>query len=403
MGKAKLIDYVDKYSIIACFLLPFVVPSKNIYLDFILRTYIVIILGIFSWFRILQKKKISQLEIAYKIPLAVIILMLILDLFLYHDSYAMFGGIYMQIGIVSLLSIIGICINSINKKIYLLFQGLFLSCIALSIFSFYFQSTIYGSLFSNRLIGPFFQSDILAIYLSLGFLAGLIFIGSLKSIKSKFLFSIGESIIMTGIIFTQTRLVIILLLLISCIYLIYTLPKKIRLVSIIFMTLTASLIIFVSIILRPNYNLSSLYDSTIYRFELQSAAISHSNSSIFIGKSVYGLSSDLECKNLNKFYELRKTCNNYIFQSSHNLFLDHSIMFGYIAGIMMFFAGAYSIYICFKNPNNNTVLLGLILTTTTIYYFSNVNSIELELLYWLLIGGVISSKPKIKNPLTKNN
>ena len=396
MGKAKLIDYVDKYSILSCFIVPFVVPSKNIYLDFILRTYIIVILGIFSWFRIFQKKKILQLEIAYIIPLAIIILMLILDLFLYHDSYAMFGGIYMQIGLISLLSLIGICINSIDKKIYLMFRGLFLSCIALSIFSFYFQSTIYGSVFSNRLVGPFFQSDILAIYLGVGFLAGFIFIGSLKNIKSKFLFSIGESIIMAGIIFTQTRLVIILLLLISFIYLIYALPKKIRLVSMIFLTVTAYLIISASIILRPNYGLSSLYDSTIYRFELQGAAISHSNSSFFIGKSVYGLSSDLECKNLNKFYELKQTCKNFIFQSSHNAFLDHSIMFSYIVGLSMLFMSLYSIQKCLLGSKHESKLVGLILTIITIYYFSNINSLELELVFWLLIGmsaGIKSNLP----------
>jgi hypothetical protein len=308
----------------------------------------------------------------------------------------MFGDVYIQVGFISLIAIIGISLNSINQSLDKILSVIFLTCVLLSVFSFFYQTVIYDSITSSRLIGPFFQSDVLAVYLGSGFIAGFNLFKKYKSRNGLLLYILGELIILTGIMFTQTRLVVMLILILSGIYLLYKYKKSYKFNTLILISFILIFIAFCSVGNR-SYNPESLLTSIKYRLNLQSAVISHSSSSVFISKGAETLSLDLKCSNLNSFYPLRQTCKNYIFESSHNIFLDHSILFGYGVGIIMLFLAIYSIYRCLVAKDQQLLILGLIIILISIYYLSNVNSIELELLFWIFVGYSMKNKFAVAN------
>ncbi len=383
--KKSLFECVDTYVVWASLAIVFVVPSTNNFTDYNLKVYLVCVLGLYSWVRFIYKKKYLIIDRLYKYLIYTILGILLVNLLITHTPLSMFGDIYIQAGFVSLIAIIGIALNSVNQSLVKILNALFIACILLSVFSFFYQTVIYDSLTSTRLIGPFFQSDVLAVYLASGFIAGFNLINKYKSKNGLFLYILGELIILTGIMFTQTRLVVMLILILSGIYFLFKYKKSYKFNILL---LTSFILIFIAFCSVGNrsYNPESLITSIKYRLDLQSAVIAHSSSSVFISKGAETLSLDLKCSNLNSFYPLRQTCKNYIFESSHNIFLDHSILFGYGVGIIMLFLAIYSIYRCLVAKDQQLLILGLIVTLISIYYFSNVNSIELELLFWIFVA-----------------
>ena len=159
----------------------------------------------------------------------------------------------------------------------------------------------------------------------------------------------------------------------------------------IFLICIVSISVVVSVSNR-SYSPHNLFDSVAYRLDLQYSAIKNSSSSFVIGRGSEGITKDLSCRNMEDFYPLKQTCKNYIFLSTHNVYLDDSILFGYLVGILFLLISIYSIYKSIKAGNNDLLVVGLILSLITIYYFSNVNSIELELIFWLLVSKTIITK-----------
>ncbi len=390
-SKIKLTDFLDRYLIVPCLLIPFLVPSLNIYNDFILKVYVICVIGLYSWIRFIFKKKYQLLDIKYTYTSAVICLLLLVNIVLNHSNYSLFGGINIQVGSVGLLSVIGIALNSINQPKKDLLIGLFLSCVMLSLFSIYFQHRVYGTVNSARFIGPFFQSDVLAVYLGAGLISGISLFFKNKSINKNILLIIGELIILSGIIFTQTRLIIMLVFLLLMIYLLMRSNRSFKIYIPIFLICIVSISAVVSVSNR-SYSPHNLFNSVAYRLDLQYSAIKNSSSSFLIGRGSEGITKDLSCRNMEDFYPLKQTCKNYIFLSTHNVYLDDSILFGYLVGILFLLISIYSIYKSIKAGNNDSLVVGLILSLITIYYFSNVNSIELELIFWLLVSKTIITK-----------
>jgi len=395
-SKIKLTDFLDRYLIVPCLLIPFLVPSLNIYNDFILKVYVICVIGLYSWIRFIFKKKYQLLDIKYTYTLAVICLLLLVNIVLNHSNYSLFGGINIQVGSVGLLSVIGIALNIINQPKKDLLIGLFLSCVMLSLFSIYFQYRVYGTVNSARFIGPFFQSDVLAVYLGAGLISGISLFFKSKSINKNSLLIIGELAILTGIIFTQTRLVIILVFLLLMIYLLMRSNRSFKIYIPFFLMCIVSISLAVSVSNR-SYSPNNLFNSVAYRLDLQYSAIKNSSSSFLIGRGSEGITEDLSCRNMKDFYPLRQTCKNYIFLSTHNVYLDDSILFGYLVGILFLLISIYSIYKSIKAGNNDLLVVGLILSLITIYYFSNVNSIELELLFWIFVGYSMKNKFAVAN------
>lgn len=73
--------------------------------------------------------------------------------------------------------------------------------------------------------------------------------------------------------------------------------------------------------------------SVRYRLDLQSAALKASDHRPFLGYGIGNLADALNCPSLH-VAPLKQTCHEgYFFSSSHNIYLDRVLAFGWLAGL----------------------------------------------------------------------
>jgi O-antigen ligase len=123
--------------------------------------------------------------------------------------------------------------------------------------------------------------------------------------------------------------------------------------------------------------------SISYRSELQTAALSASLKEPLLGYGPGNLADALNCNKLTAS-PLQESCDDgFFFNSSHNIFLDRVLMIGWPGGIAFMAFVLFAIFRSFTKPETRSFALAALLIS--MYYVTNVTSVSLELLLWVLL------------------
>jgi O-antigen ligase len=126
-----------------------------------------------------------------------------------------------------------------------------------------------------------------------------------------------------------------------------------------------------------------------YRLSLQDYALKASGRKPFLGYGPGNLADALRCPWL-PAGPLQTTCHQgYFFNSSHNIFIDRILAIGWLGGLAYLGIVILAIYRGIRSKKEvRSMGYGLLLIGC--YYLTNVTSLTLELLLWVLVVQCLS-------------
>lgn len=375
----KILNYRHSFVLVTLLLSVFLAPHSYPGSNFNLQLAVIVLIGVISWIFIftLDKDKIAVLK---NIPLISLLLVSLSLIIFSNNSLNNFGSYIYPIGSITILSFIGLSVFvssvprlSLIKYIFLSSLILALVCLVYSIFH------SHNPLYPERLSGIVFQPDILAAYIAAGFICSLGLIDSRQYDKQRLWLILSSAILFSTVYLTKSRTILAAVILLSVIFIGL---KNIR----IGLSILLTLLLLSILLIGYSHNLHKLNNIISYRSDIQLSASQRFFKNPFVIAGNYGLEKDLSCSNLVKYEALITTCNKgYSFSSSHNIFIDRTIEFGIIGGlayVCLLFIAIYR-YMTSKISANKSI--GIMLLLISIYYLTNVTSIELELLIWLCL------------------
>lgn len=371
--------------ILAPFLVPFD-PNKNTDL----AAYLIIVAGSFCWIALSSRaRKANTLRGADAASLWLLLgSAAISSIFNPHLWYSLLGAPNVRLGLLSFVAILGISSFLTKFRIAIKLQFIYWWIFAFAIISVPYTMFKHGSL--ERIGGLFSQADIFACLLGVGLLTGLILFKN-QYITLK-LFAFSQTILGVLLLLTQTRAAIFLTLLLTIIWLRreQAVSKKHLIAGVLLVGLVfANMHIFWS---DRTTNRVYALESLNYRLALQREGLEASTAKPLLGYGPGNLADALDCKNISS-KELEHTCeDNYFFNSSHNIFLDRIIAFGWLGGLS--FLGL--VILAMKRAwSGKKELRGVAYLIALIagYYLTNVTHIVLETLLWILLLTALLTKP----------
>jgi hypothetical protein len=305
-----------------------------------------------------------------------------------HKAYDILGAPYVRIGFVGVISfvvcgfmLLGIPVNKFIKYLFLIISILAWLSIPYSLVR--FHSLV-------RLPGILNQPDIFGCILGCCLLLGWYII--YDSSQKKYWLMANQLFLTILLFLTQTRAVIAITILLSLIWL-YLRRDIVSRRQIIVGGLIVTLIAISCYGILPHRlkNTAYAYQSTTYRFSLQQAALTASTHKILLGYGLGNLADALPCPSLHAT-ALHNTCRQgYFFNSSHNILIDRILAVGWLGGLA---------YLCFiiwalisgwsREPSRQ--ILCLVSLLICLYYFTNVTSVILDLIFWVLLIRIGFSK-----------
>ena len=94
---------------------------------------------------------------------------------------------------------------------------------------------------------------------------------------------------------------------------------------------------------------------------------------------------------------MQTTCRQgYFFNSSHNIFIDRVLAIGWLGGLAFLAIVMLAIYRGLRGKQELWVL-GYAVALIGFYYLTNVTSVTLELLLWVLLMRCLAGSPKKVN------
>ena len=386
MRRSNLLESIDKITLLVALSLAIFMPFSDHIKDAQLKLTILVVLGAYSWLKILffRLNKIHWGFASYLIAALVVLLIMIGCL---SSGYKNIAGIYFsQISVVPLLAIIGIALNSSFLKPQFIAKGVFVSSALVAFLAFPYDMLRYHELIIGRLNGTLAQSNILAVYISAGLIIGFYWLVTNTYKDKKYILVAVEAYMLFMVVLTQTRFIVILLSLMALTYFALSAKKDKKLVVIAIATI---LFVIGSVFVANNRQIGpkAIDNSISYRLHLQSKAFSGDSIKLIQNNGTDRLMNKLDCKNLNSAKDLNRTCSSgFVFTSYHNQFLDRTVQFGWLFGISYVAVIVTGLVAFYRQRSNKLfVAIGSACTVTVLYYFTNVTSIELELLLWVLM------------------
>jgi hypothetical protein len=363
-------------------LMPFADQNK----DFNIKLILLLVIGAYSWISFVASK-IQKIKWNYLTYLITALVLLLITIAIYsRGTINLFGAIYSPISAISLLAIIGLALNTSFQKPEFIARAIFFVTALVAFLAFPYDIWRYHGLAAGRVSGTIAQSNALAVYISAGLIIGFYWIVSGVYSNKKCLLIAFEAYMLFMVILTQTRFVIILLGLMALTYFVLRIKEGKK---IIFIALATLLFAFGSIFVVNNrqINQSALEKGVNYRLHLQATAFSGEPIRAVQVNGTNKLLKKLECNNLNSSNDLVLTCfQGFIFSSYHNQYLDRLVQFGWIFGLGYFLLISYGVTSIFEQRHQAILLtLGCALLLTALYYFTNVTTIEIEILLWILL------------------
>lgn len=295
-----------------------------------------------------------------------------------HKDYGLLGAPYVRIGLPALFACLfcGLLLRRSPPKTLMAY--LYIGITALGLVSLPYAALRYHSF--ERLGGVFAQADILAVFLGCGLLLGWGLLSLYPKQRPKILATqIGLAILLIG---TQTRAVLLLVLLLSLVWAGRHLSYR-WLVG----GLLAGILVLGGVYqFLPQRLTNQQYadESINYRLSLQHYGLKATERRPWFGYGPGNLADALACSTLHT-NDLQKTCHEgYFFNSSHNIFLDRVLMVGWVGGLAFLGLVILAIIKSFKATSEEYwFFYPLVLIAG--YYLTNVTSVSLELLLWILL------------------
>jgi O-antigen ligase len=370
------------------FLVPFN-PARNIDL----QGSLLVVSGGFAWCALLLGyrqtfKSLSRLDSAL---LGIFATFCLISLFVNrHLGYDFFGAPYIRLGAAGLLACIGIGLLLTTIPRQRLLTWLYVIILGLSVVSVPYSWWHFHSLL--RIGGVFAQADILACFVGCGLLFGLEML-SLYPQRRNILLSVHLFWAIL-LLLTQTRAVLLIVIILCLLWELQKRRgdkfKRVALYGVAALLLLGGLHSFM-----PNRLTNTAYasESIHYRLTLQGYALKASGQKPVWGYGPGNLADALSCSRL-PAESLQITCRQgYFFNSSHNIFIDRVLAIGWLGGLA--FLGVVILAIYRSLGSKRTVrILGYAVILISCYYLTNVTSVTLELLLWVLLLQCLAVSPK---------
>lgn len=354
---------------------------------------LLIIAGVFAWTAIALRHKlfIEMQERRTLLLLGIMMFSVLLSTLVNpHLGYDLFGAPLMRLGSLGLFACIGIGMlaQTVPSKklityLYVLICIICLLSIPYNVFQ--FDST-------DRIGGVFAQADVLAVVSACGFLLGLRIYKMLPS-KRVYVLLCQLSLLIV-LVMTQTRVPLILVFFLSIGWLLIQQKTLLQTKTLIVLAATMFILILGALLLPPRItDVKFAKESADYRFSLQEAGLQQTLHKPLLGYGLGNIADPLSCDFLTA-ENLQSTCQkNFYFNSSHNIFLDRVLGVGWIGGLAY---AALVVLAIWKGliGNNETRILAFCVLLIAVYYLTNVTSLVLEMLLWILMFQVIR-KPSI--------
>jgi O-antigen ligase len=368
------------------FLIPFD-ASRNIDLQGML----LIISGSFAWIAIFLGRLglLSSLARPAQVLLTIFGFSCLVSLSVNpHFSYNFVGAPYIRLGIGAWLACLGIGLlcSTIPKR--RLLGGLYALILGLTVISIPYTLLHAHSLL--RAGGIFSQADILACFLGCGLLFGLEMSGMYPGRRRIIM---ACQVLMGVMLFaTQTRAVILLVLILGLVW-VFQHQGRQGLGRLAICAAAALLLLITWNYLAPTRLADTAYASRSfhYRLSLQDHALRASVQKPLGGYGPGNLADALYCPRLLD-KALQTTCDEgYFFNSSHNIFIDRALAVGWPGALAFLALTALAIYRGFRDEKRRAWSYPLILISG--YYLTNVTSVTLELLFWVLLVQCLLKRP----------
>ena len=298
-----------------------------------------------------------------------------------HISESLIGSPLLRLGGLGLLACVGsgLLLSNFDAKKIIIWT--YLLILAVGIFSIPFSLINFHTLI--RAGGVFAQADVLGVMFGCGLILGAWILREYSE-RNKLLIA-SQTVLLALLILTETRSVILILtILMPLVY--YSIFRSWNIAF-----LGAYLLILVFGYLALTTYLPSrltdrgyAHDSIVYRYDLAKSAVKASAKQPLIGYGPGNIAEGLKCSGL-KYRELRQTCaEGYYFNSSHNIFLDRVLGIGWLGGL----AYLAIIILALRNglaSSKEIRVMAFCLVLIVAYYLTNVTSLALELLLWVLL------------------
>jgi O-antigen ligase len=370
--------------LLAFCVLPFLI-FLSVNQDIDMRAMLVTLLGAVAWLALWFGRHHLPVKIVrpQRVLLYVYLGCCLISLLVHRLGVNLYGSPLLRIGTLIVISSVGCGLLLTNISAQKLLRWLYTTSVGVAAVS--IPYTLINLHHLVRLSGVFQQADVLAAWLAFGFVLG---VQRWKAYPGRRQYIICcQALLLITLILTQTRAVILLL---AVVLLIMTIQSRasgkqqIKRGAVIISSLT--LLVVASYYVVPT-RLSDRKDATgsvSYRLHLQAAALQSSTHAPLIGYGVGNISYALRCPTLRQ-PTLKVTCREgYYFDSSHNIFLDRILAFGYIGGLAFITFAGLSIYMGLRKSGPDQIFAyGALLLS--LYFCTNVTNIELELLFWVLL------------------
>lgn len=380
---ARFQDLVTRSACLLIGLLPFLVPfDPNRNVD--MQGLILLIAGALSWCALAYSyrtifKDFSSLT---KLLIGLYATCCLVSLALAHAGpYAFVGSPYIRLGSPGLLACVGCGLVLLRLKPADLIGYLYAIISLLAAVSVPYALFESGTLV--RIGGLVSQADVFGALLGCGLLLGLVVLKNITRWRNYLL--INQAFLSILLILTGTRAAIILTLVLAAAWQLQDNRSKFMKWLPVYL---AVLIVFVASLsyLAPSRLTDSSYakQSIGYRRDLQFAALRASLDKPLFGYGAGNLADALSCDKLTQ-KSLRASCDDgYFFNSSHDIFIDRALGIGWPGAIAYISIIVLAIYHGLR-AKPEVRIFGYLTLLISLYYLTNVTSVVLELLLWIVL------------------
>ncbi len=323
------------------------------------------VIGVFVIFEIIKIKnsKVNPFSILITVYS---IIAIISAIFSVNVQNSITGGWSYRIGLLSILAFI-FCANFIKKiESQFILKTAFISSLCIAVYSVFTSIPLLKS--GARLIGPVYQSNVLAVILGIGIISAFSLYKNSKTLNNIIIF-LGQLFLFLAIFLTKSRLILALVVLsVVAVILLITIKNlkkeksilskiknlsKFKLLAIILSTLliASGFLYFANLnsSFSRLFNIQLLNNGISYRVHLQEYGVK-----LLKHTPIFGWGEDSIIFVYDKFEDLPKDIKssyedeNQHVDSTHNVFLDKFLELGYFGGIAYLLLILYVSYIGIK-------------------------------------------------------
>ena len=339
--------------------------------------------GVMAAYSIWLRRKEIVLPTHLMICVVLYLMFCLLSLLVHPSFMNVFGSTLVRLGSLELIACV-ICGFSVRVlKAQQLLSWLYGSAVLLAMVTIPYQFLTIHHL--ARLGGTFHQSDILAVWMACGLLLGF---GVWRMYPKKRLFVIlAQAILLLILLLSQTRAVIVLLAVVTLWMIVIeqkSFHKRLGLSLGLIGSLAIGILLSQTVLPHRLTDTHFATQSTTYRLSLQKYAVKALVKQPLWGFGAGSLPSALACPTLHAA-ALQATCHEgHYFDSSHNIFLDRFLALGWLGGIA-FITIVVSLLVTGLRKKGLDRIFTYCALLISLYYFTNVASLTVELLLWIFL------------------